>query len=159
MGYFNSKSTFFHLKHIQRVYLTLLSTTCARIHQIPYVIFETISHFSRHNSSVFFQQEIYILSTRVAHFHDTTHLHFSRHNSSVFFQQKIYILSTKKPIRVQIFRLSTAEVKVHRIPHAIFQTKSQFFFKLFCTFSAGTLYAIDKSSTSKYKFSDFHCSH
>ena len=33
------------LKHIQNIDLTLLSTTCVKIHQINYVIFETISHF------------------------------------------------------------------------------------------------------------------
>ena len=65
-----------------------------------------------------------------------------------------------------IFRLSTARIKIRQIPHVIFQTKSQFFFKVwitlqcheksfFCTFLAETLYAIDKSSTSKCKFSDF----
>ena len=91
--------------------------------------------------------------------------HFSRHNSSVFFQLKRYTISTKVAIKVQIFRLSAARVKVHQIPHVIFQTKSQFFFKVWisfqchersfsCTFLAETLYAIDKSSTSKYKFSD-----
>ena len=36
--------------YIQRIYVTLLSTTCVKIHQISYVIFETISHFSRHHS-------------------------------------------------------------------------------------------------------------
>ena len=66
---------------------------------------------------------------------------------------------------MRIFRLSTARVKIFQIPHVIFQTKSQFFFKVwitsqcrersfFCTFLAETLYAIDKSSTSKCKFSD-----
>ena len=50
-----SKNTFLQLKYyIQRIYLTLLSTTCVKIHQITYVIFETISHFSQHNSSVSF---------------------------------------------------------------------------------------------------------
>ena len=35
---------FFQLKHcIQRIYLTLLSNTCVKIHQISYVISETIS--------------------------------------------------------------------------------------------------------------------
>ena len=59
MGYICPKNTFLQLKHyIQRIYLTLLSTTCVKIHQIPYVIFETISHFSRHNSSVFFSSNI-----------------------------------------------------------------------------------------------------
>ena len=51
-GYFCLKTAFLQLRHIQKIYLTLLSTTCVKIHQIPYVIFETISHFSRYNSSV-----------------------------------------------------------------------------------------------------------
>ena len=55
MGYFCPKNSFPQLKHYtQRIYLTLLSTTCVKIHQISYVIFKTVSHFSRHNSSVFF---------------------------------------------------------------------------------------------------------
>ena len=91
--------------------------------------------------------------------------HFLQRSSSVFFQLKQYIISTKVAHQVQIFRLSAARVKVHQNPHVIFQTKSQFFFKVwisfqchdrsfFCTFSAETFYAIDKSSTSKCKFSD-----
>ena len=80
------------------IYLTLLSTTCAKIHQITYVIFETISHFSRHNSIAFFSSHI-----------------------TCFLQ--------KQPIKVQIFRYPTAQVKVHQIPYAISQTKSQFFFQ------------------------------
>ena len=54
MGYICLKTTFLHLKHYLQIYLTLLSTTCVKIHQIPYVIFETISHFSRHNSFILF---------------------------------------------------------------------------------------------------------
>ena len=62
------KNTFLQLRHYtKRIYLTLLSTTCVKIHQINYVIFETISYFSRHNSSVFFELKNYILSTKVAH--------------------------------------------------------------------------------------------
>ena len=38
------------------MYLTLPSNTYMKIHQISYVIFETISNFSWHNSSVFFFQ-------------------------------------------------------------------------------------------------------
>ena len=49
MGYICSKNTLLQLKHcIQSAYQTLLSTTL-KIHQIPYIIFETIRHFSRHN--------------------------------------------------------------------------------------------------------------
>ena len=59
MSYFCSKNTFLHLKHyMQRIYQTLLSTTCVKIHQTSYVISETISHFSRHNSSLFFTSNI-----------------------------------------------------------------------------------------------------
>ena len=60
MGYFCPKNTFLQLEHyLPKIYLTLLSTTCVKIHQITYVIFETISHFSRHNSSVFLAQTLY----------------------------------------------------------------------------------------------------
>ena len=55
MGYFCPKNTFLQLKqNIPKIYLTLLWTTCVKIHQITYVIFEAIRHFSRHNSFVFF---------------------------------------------------------------------------------------------------------
>ena len=45
----------------------LLSTTCSPDSQSPYVIFETTSHFSRRNSSVFFLPKHYIPLTKVAH--------------------------------------------------------------------------------------------
>ena len=64
---------------------------------------------------------------------------------------------------MQISRLATAHIKIHQIPHVIFGTKSQFFFKLcitlqfhktqlFCTFSSKTLYTLDKRSPSKCIF-------
>ena len=62
------KNAFLQLKHyIQKIYLTLLSTTCVKIHQIPYVIFETISYFSGHSSSALFQLKHYILLTKISH--------------------------------------------------------------------------------------------
>ena len=54
MGYFCPKNTFLQLKHIQRIYPTLLSTSCVKIHQMTNDIFETICHFSRHIPSIFF---------------------------------------------------------------------------------------------------------
>ena len=58
-GSFCPKNTFLDLKHyIQRIYPTLLSTTFVKIRQMTYVIFETISHFSRHNPSIFFSSDI-----------------------------------------------------------------------------------------------------
>ena len=60
MGYFCPKNIFLQLKHyIQRIHLTLLSTTCLKIHQIPCVIFETISQF--------FYFKYYKLLTKVSH--------------------------------------------------------------------------------------------
>ena len=35
---------------------------------------------------------------------------------------------------MQIFRLATARVTVHQIPYVIFQTKNQFFFKVWMSF-------------------------
>ena len=125
MSYIFPKNLFLQLKHyIQRIYLTLLSTTCVKIHQIPYVIFETISYFSGHSSSVLFQLKHYILLTKISHesaifqiFHclNQNSLKFSCHfsnkkcfsskfgslssvmrdNSSALFQLNIYMLFTK----------------------------------------------------------------
>ena len=40
------------------------------------------------------------------------------------------MISTKVTHQVQIFGLSAARVKVHQIPHVMFQTKSNFFLKV-----------------------------
>ena len=77
----------------------------------------------------------------------------------------IFLAQTLHTFEKSIFRLFTARVKIQQVPQAIFQTKSLFFFKvcvtlqcherqLFCTFLAEYLYAIDKSSTCKCKFSE-----
>ena len=50
---FSPKNTFLQLKHIQRIYPTLLSTSCVKIHQMTYVIFETMCHFSRHSPYIY----------------------------------------------------------------------------------------------------------
>ena len=101
-------------KRIQRIYLTLLSTTCVESHQITCVVFETIaSHFSWH-SPVFFSSIFF--------------------NSFIFSSNITYFLQ-KYSIKVQIFRLSAAQATVHQIPHVIFQIKSQFFFKVLDLFS------------------------
>ena len=125
MGCFCPKNMFLQLKHIHRIYLKLLSITCVKIHQIPYVVFETISHFSRHNSSVFFRlnvlytfyksspakckfSEFSLLALKLTKFEMSffkQKASFSskfrslfivmRHNSSVLFQLKFYMLLTK----------------------------------------------------------------
>ena len=53
-GLLYPKETFLQLKHIQRTFLTLLSTICLKIHQITFVIIETMRHFPQHDSSVSF---------------------------------------------------------------------------------------------------------
>ena len=62
MGYICLKTTFFHLKHYLQIYLTLLSTTSVKIHQIPYAIFETMSFFTT--------QLIYIILGETLHTFD-----------------------------------------------------------------------------------------
>ena len=63
MGDFYPKNMFLQLKHyISRVYLTLLLSTYVKIHQIPYMFFETIKHFSWHNSPIFIlSQAVHLL--------------------------------------------------------------------------------------------------
>ena len=86
MGYICLKATSFQLKHyIQKIYLTLLSTTCVKIHQIPYAIFETISYF-----------------------HDTTRLYHFSSNVTYFWQKypikvEIFRLFTAQ---VKIYQIS-----------------------------------------------------
>ena len=81
------------------------------------------------------------------------------------FSSNITYFLQKQPMKVQIFRFSTAQVKFHQISHVVFQIKSQFFFKVwvflhslekkfFCIFLGDTLHSINKSSTSKCKFSE-----
>ena len=62
--------------------------------------------------------------------------HFWNHKS--FFTTQLFCIFSsnityfwqKQPIKVQIFRLSTACVKFHQIPHVIFLAKSQFVFRV-----------------------------
>ena len=58
MGYFCPKNTFLQLKHIQRIYPTLLSTSCVKIHQMTNDIFETICHFPGTAPLYFFSSKI-----------------------------------------------------------------------------------------------------
>ena len=49
-----------------------------------------------------------------------------RHLFCAFSSRTLYTLDKKKPIKVQIFRLSTARMKTNQISHVIFQVTSQF---------------------------------
>ena len=86
------------------------------------------------------------------------------HVSSVFCYLKILYFGQKEPIEVK-FSLLSGWVKMHQIPYAMFETTSQFFFKLFitlqcheklfCTILAETVHDLDKRSPSECKMSDF----
>ena len=151
--YFCPKNRLLQLKHyIQRIYLTLLSTTYVKIHQIASVIFETKSSFSRHNFSVFFnsnityflqkqpiKEHIFRLSTARVKVHQIPDdifqiksqfffkvwIFFSvmKDNSSVLFSWNAICFWQRQQINVQIFRVATARIKILRIPHVIFGTK------------------------------------
>ena len=92
MGCFCPKNTFLKPKHyIQAISLTLLPTTFVKIHQMTNVIFEIISHFSLHNSSVFLELKNYKRSTKEAHQSanfQTFHCLRSPNSSYHFFQAK-----------------------------------------------------------------------
>ena len=56
MGYFCPKNTFLQLKHyIQRIYLTLPSITCAKVHQIFHI--KTPLYFFSSNFTYFLQRQ------------------------------------------------------------------------------------------------------
>ena len=81
------------------------------------------------------------------------------HNKSCFGQ--------KEQIKVQFFRLLRALIKVHPVPHTLFEaTRSKFIQILyhcsvswkitsFCIFLLQTLYTLDKKSPSKRNFQTF----
>ena len=54
-------------------------------------------------------------------------------NSSVFFLLKPHIRWTKIALRSEIFGLLSGWVKIHNIPHVIFEITSYFFFKICIT--------------------------
>ena len=57
-----------------------------------------------------------------------------KHNSSVFCHLNFICFGKKDLIQVQIFRLSTACMKINRIPYVIFQATCQFSFKICINF-------------------------
>ena len=81
-----------------------------------------------------------------------------------FFSSNLIYFLQKYPIKIQVFKLFTARVKVHQITYLAFQIKSPFSFKVwitlqcnqisfFCSFVAESLYAIDKTRTWECTFS------
>ena len=82
------------------------------------------------------------------------------YNSSVSCSSCIFYFRQKDPMKIPILRLSSVLMNIFQIPHAIFQTTIQFFFKfcmtlqcheiyMLCTFSGQTLYTLHKRDQSK----------
>ena len=83
-------------------------------------------------------------------------------NSSVFFLSQTFILWIKRAHRSESFTLLGTWVKNHQIYYVIFESTSQFFFKicialitLLYFFFVETVHDLDKRSPSKCKISDF----
>ena len=58
------------------------------------------------------------------------------YNSSVSCSSCIFYFGQKDPMKIPILTLSSVLMKICQIPHAIFQTTSQFFFKFYVTFAS-----------------------
>ena len=127
MGYFCPKNTFVQLKHyMQDIYVTLLSTTCVKIHQIPYVISETISRFSQHNSSNSSNSSCHF--SKKSEFQNLDHflVSWEKIQKNYVFSWNFLYFWQKWHIQVQIFRLLSARMKNNQIPYVIFQATSHF---------------------------------
>ena len=84
------------------------------------------------------------------------------HNSLVNLKLLHFLLWIKRSHQTPILRLLSALVKIYQVPHVIFQTTSQFFFKfcmtlqcheiyLLCIFLGKKLYTLHKRDQSKCK--------
>ena len=147
-GLLLSKNTFLELKHdIQRIYLTLLSTTC-----VPHSP-NSVCHFWNHTFCHvfhdttrlhFFQFKHYILSTKSSPlasnfsgflffgFRPTKFL-ISFFKQKVRFSSKFHSLVSWEIILLYIFRWnficfgkSSTSLNIHQIPHVVFWTNSVF---------------------------------
>ena len=142
MGYFCPRNTFLQLKHIQRIYPTLLSTSCMKTQHSLSICFSW-------NITYFLQKwpikvKLFRLATVRIKIHQIPHVIFG--NKSQFFFKLCITLSCHMrhdffiwisasfgqahPIKVPIFRLSSARKKINQIAYVIFQPTSQFSLKL-----------------------------
>ena len=123
MGDICPKNTFLQLKHIQRIYLTF-DYLCENSPN-------SLCHFLRHDFPLpelkftkflmsFFKQKVSFSSKCGSLFS------VMRDNSSVLFHLQLYMLSTKGTHQEQIFRLSTAHIKINQIPCHFSSHKSVF---------------------------------
>ena len=106
------------------------SSVHVNIRQIPHVIFDTTGQF--------FLKFCINLSCH------------ERQLLCTFLAETLYTFITRNPLKCKILRLSSAQVKIRRIPHANFETTSQFLFKFFIILSVST----NKSSVN-FELMDF----
>ena len=90
--------------------------------------FEWLGENSPNSLCHFWNQESIFLQT-------VHHLSVSWNITLMYFFISIFIcFGQKNSVKVQIFRLSTASMKINQIPYVIFQATSQFSFKFCNTF-------------------------
>ena len=75
-----------------------------------------------------------------------------KHNSSVLFHLNVIHFGQKDLIKVQIFRLSTAGMKINQIPYVIFRATCQFSFKICINFQCHDTYFLWNFLTAKLYF-------
>ena len=102
---------YFAQKEPFKVQISTLSTARMKINQILYVIFQPMSQFSFKFWITFHSVSWHLIP-----------LKFSSWNILCFGQ--------KEPIKVQFFRLLRALMKVHPVPHAIFETTRSGFIQI-----------------------------
>ena len=133
----------FSTKGTHQVQIFRLSTARMKSNKIP-------CHFSSHKSVFTYIWHHLSVSSKITPLY--------------FFISSLYTLDKKSPSRWDFQTFDW--VKIYQIPHVMFETASQFFFKLcitvqyhqrclFCTFLAETVHDLDKRSPSKCKTSDF----
>ena len=114
-----------------------------KVHPIPHAILET---------------------TRSGFIQTLHHYSVSQKITPLFFlAQTSYTLDKNSPLKWHFWTLS-GWVRIHQIPHVIFETTSQFFFKLcitlqchgrkvFCTFLAETLFEKESTTVQNFRLS------
>ena len=121
----------------QKIYLTLFSTTSVKIHQITYAIFETINHFPQHNSSVFFLAQ-------------TLHTFYKSNPLKSKFSDFPLLVRKLNKFFMSFFKQKVSFSSKFGSFFSVMRDHSSVLFQL-------KIYVLDKSSLSRYKFSD--CSH
>ena len=122
-----------------------------------FLTFEFFNENSPFFSSIFWNHKVRVYSNFVSLFS------VIKGNSSVFFSSNLIYFGQKHLSK--IFKTLSGWVKIHQIPHVMFEISSQFFFKLciflqcherqlFCTFLDKTIHDLDKRIPSKCKVLD-----